>query len=166
MTKSEDRLSRMISRLCTQRACLRFAGAAVAECSGAILEIGLGKGRTYDFLRKQFPRREVFAFDRVLHCADEVRPDPDHLILGEFLTTLPAHRERMGRTAALAHADIGSDDPARDARLAAAIAPLIDQLVQRQGLVLSDCAMSTPEWVSLPLPPGAGDWPYYIYQVG
>lgn len=166
MTMSEDRLSRMIARLCTQRACLRFAGAAVAERSGAFLEIGLGKGRTYDFLHKRFPEREIFAFDRIVHCADDVRPDPDHLILGEFLTTLPAHKERMGRTAVLAHADIGSDDPVRDARLAAAIVPLIDQLVQRQGLVLTDRAMSMPGWVSIPMPPEARDWPYYIYQTG
>lgn len=163
---SEDLLSRMIARLCAQRACLRFAGAAVAECSGAFLEIGLGKGRTYDFLRKQFPQREIFAFDRSLHCAHEVRPDPDHLVLGEFLTTLPDFAERMGRTAAIAHADIGSNDPARDARLAAAIAPLIDRLVQPRGLVLSDRAMSMPDWVPMPLPPGSGDWPYNIYQVG
>lgn len=155
----------MIARLCTQRACLRFAGVVVAGRSGVILEIGLGKGRSYDFLRKQFPQREIFAFDRTVHCSDEVRPDSDHLILGDFLATLPAFRERMGRTAVLAHADIGSRDAAHDARLAAAVAPLIDGLVQRQGLVLTDRAMSMPDWASLPLPAGAGDWPYYIYQV-
>lgn len=156
----------MIARLCTQRACLRFAGAVVSVRPGSILEIGLGKGRTYDFLRAQFPQREIFAFDRILHCPEDVRPEPDHLILGDFLATLPAFTERMGRTAALAHADIGSGDPSRDAALAAEIAPLIDRLVQRHGLVLTDRAMSMPEWVSLPLPPGAGDWPYYIYKVG
>ena len=156
----------MIARLCTQRACLRFAGAAVADRAGAFLEIGLGKGRSYDFLRKRFPQREIFAFDRILHCADELRPDSDHLILGDFLTTLPAFGARDGRTVVLAHADIGSDDPARDARLAAAVAPLIDELMQRRGLVLTDRAMSMPDWVSLPLPPDTGDWPYHIYKVG
>lgn len=163
---SEDRLSRMIARLCTQRACLRFAGAAIAERPGAILEIGLGKGRTYDFLRHQFPGREIFAFDRELHCPENVRPDPDHLILGDFLETLPEHIERMGRTASLAHADIGSEDAARDARLAAAVAPMIDALVQRRGLVLTDRAMPMLDWTSLPLPPDACDWPYFIYRVG
>ncbi len=162
---SQDRLSRMIVRLCTQRACLRFAGESVADCPGVILEIGLGKGRTYDFLRRQFPEREIFAFDRILHCPDDVRPDPDRLILGDFLKTLPEQFERMGRTAALAHADIGSDDTKRDARLAAAIAPLIHRLVRPQGLVVTDRAMSMPKWFSLPLPPDAGDWPYYIYRV-
>jgi hypothetical protein len=156
----------MIARLRTQRACLRFAGMIVASRSGVILEIGLGKGRSYDFLRKHLPQREIFAFDRTVHCADEVRPDSEHLILGDFLTTLPAFRERMGRRAVLAHADIGSGDAASDARLAAAVAPLIDALVQPQGLILTDRAMSMPDWVSLPLPAGAGDWPYYIYRAG
>lgn len=162
---SQDRLSRMIARLRTQRACLRFAAAAVGDRPGAILEIGLGKGRTYDFLRNQFPQREIFAFDRIVHCPDDVRPDPEHLLLGDFLTTLSEHAHRAGRTAALAHADIGSDDPERDARLAATIAPLIDGLVQPRGLVLSDRSMSMPNWVSLPPPPDAGDWPYFIYRV-
>lgn len=156
----------MIARLSTQRACLRFARAAIADCPGAILEIGLGKGRTYDFLRKQFPEREIFAFDRVLHCPEDVRPDTNHLILGEFLTTLREQARRMGSTVALAHADIGSDDPSSDAKLAAAIAPLIDRLVRHRGLVVTDRAMSMPEWVSHPLPPDAGGWPYYIYRVG
>lgn len=156
----------MIARLRTQRACLRFAGGMVADRSGVFLEIGLGKGRSYDFLRTQFPQREIFAFDRTVHCADRVRPDSDHLILGDFLTTLAAFEEQMGRRAVLAHADIGSDDPARDARLAAAVAPLIDMLVQPGGLVLCDRAMSVPEWISLPLPADAGGWPYHIYQAG
>lgn len=163
---SQDLLSRMIARLRAQRACLRFAGSAIAELPGPILEIGLGKGRTYDFLRTQFPDRKIFAFDRSVHCADEVRPDADHLVLGEFLVTLRAHAARMGRSAALAHADIGSGDAERDAELAAAIAPLIHGLVRDQALVLTDRSMSMPEWVSQPLPPDAGDWPYYIYRVG
>ena len=155
----------MIARLKAQRACLRFAGAAVGDLAGDILEIGLGKGRTYDFLRTQFPQRKIFAFDRIVHCPDDVRPDPEHLILGDFLTTLSEHAKSAGRAAALAHADIGSDAPERDVRLAAAIAPLIDALVRSRGLVLSDRSMSMPNWVSLPRPPDAGDWPYFIYRV-
>lgn len=162
---SQDRLSRMIARLSAQRACLRFAGGAVDDLAGDILEIGLGKGRTYDFLRAQFPKRNIFAFDRIVHCPDDVRPDPEHLILGDFLTTLSEHAHVAGRAAALAHADIGSDAPERDARLAAAIAPLIDALVLPRGLVLTDRSMSMPNWISLPPPPDAGDWPYYIYRV-
>ncbi len=165
MPMPKDRLSHMISRLLTQRACLRFAHCAIADLPGPILEIGLGKGRTYDFLRTQFPDRHIFAFDRSIHCADDVRPDPDHLIFGELLDTLPEQTKRIGRTAALAHADIGCDDPSIDAPSAAAIGPLIDRLVQRQGLVLTDRPMSMPEWVSLPLPPDASDFPYYIYRV-
>ncbi|MDH3317682.1 MAG: hypothetical protein OER43_18200, partial [Gammaproteobacteria bacterium] len=66
----------------------------------------------------------------------------------------------------LAHADIGSDDAARDAELAAAIAPLINGLVREQGFVVTDRSMSMPKWISHPLPPDGGDWPYYIYRVG
>jgi hypothetical protein len=156
----------MIARLGTQRACLNFARGAIENCRGTILEIGLGKGRTYDYLRSVFPQREIFAFDRILHCPADVRPDPRHLILGDFRTTLREAARRMGRNAALVHADIGSDDAGRDAALATPIAPLIDELVAPGGLIIGDREMHMPNWGALPLPQDAEGWRYYIYRVG
>jgi hypothetical protein len=76
---------------------------------------------------------------------------------GDFLSTLPAFKERMGRRAILAHVDAGSDNLAGDARFDAAVAPLIDGLMQHQTPVSTDRAMSMSDWDGLPLPPDAGD---------
>lgn len=165
MPAARDRLSQMIARLSTQRACLSFARSVLENVPGVVLEIGLGKGRTFDYLRSLFPDREIYAFDRSVHCPDDVRPDPEHLILGEFRTTLRQQGSRMGRVAALAHADIGSSDADRDAALCRDVAPLIGALVRNGGMVICDREMPAPAWEIIPRPTGAGDWPYFIYRL-
>jgi len=156
----------MIARLLTQRACLDEAARLIRDLPGPILEIGLGKARTYDRLRALFPDREIFALDRDVHCPPELAPDAAHLLLGDFRETLQFLQAGIGRGAALAHADIGSHDRARDARLAADITPLIARLVRPGGVVATDREMPGPGWQALPLPEGAGVWPYYLYRVG
>jgi hypothetical protein len=155
----------MIERLVTQRACLRFAAEAIRDLPGPVLELGLGKGRTYDFLRGILPERDIVAFDREVHAPADCIPDASHLVVGEFLETLPAWAERNCPPAALVHADIGSEKPERDRRLAAAVTPLIDRLCQPGAIVITDRAMAASGWRRLPLPEDAGRWDYFIYRV-
>ncbi|MCP4326834.1 MAG: hypothetical protein GY791_00125 [Alphaproteobacteria bacterium] len=155
----------MIDRLTTQRACLEFAAGDIAARDGPVLEIGLGKGRTYSHLRALLPRREIFAFDREVHAPADAQPDAAHILLGDFRETLPAAAAVIGAPAALIHADIGSEKPARDAKLAAAIAPHLAVLAAPAALVLCDRALPVPAWTRLPLPKGAGDWEYFVYRV-
>ncbi len=160
---SASRLDRMIARLSAQRAFLEAAAAAVAGLPGPVLEIGLGKGRTYDHLRRLSPGREVFAFDGSVHAPADSVPDAGHLLVGDFRTTLADAATRLPGQAALAHADFGSEDRARDAAQAAWLAPLIDPLMARGGVVLSDRALTMPRWRALPGPETA--WPYFMWRV-
>ena len=64
LIKPTNRLEQMIRRLTAQRNCLEFAAEMVAGLPGPVLEFGLGKGRTYDFLRERFSEREIFVFER------------------------------------------------------------------------------------------------------
>jgi len=173
MTVMEDsrdpacsRLARMIARLEAQRACLALAEEAIRDVAGPVLEIGLGKGRTYDHLRRLLPEREIFAFDRDIHAPADCVPDAEHMILGDFRDTLPAAIARIGhRRAALVHADIGSKDPARDAALATAIAPAIAALLRPGGIVLCDRDLGRPAgWVALDPPAAVDRWPYFLYR--
>ena len=159
-----DFLSRMIARLGAQKACLDHAAALVSDLPGAVLEIGLGKGRTYDRLRALFPQRAIYAFDREVHCAARLRPADDRLFLGDFRASLPAAYERLGRSAALVHVDLGTEDAARDRALADAVAPLVDRLLLPEGIVASDRPMEVPGWRALPAPPQTGAFAYYLYR--
>lgn len=160
-----SRLERMLKRLHTQKLCLDFAAAELQGLDGVILEIGLGKGRTYDHLRTLFPRREIYVFDREVHAPRACVPPTRYLRLGEFRQTLAAPALPPSPVL-LVHADIGSEDADRDRALVRDIAPLIDALVAPGALIIGDRAMSVPRWYDLPLPPDAGDWPYFIYRVG
>lgn len=161
---SPSELERMIRRLTTQRACLDRAVALIAEVPGPALELGLGKGRTYDHLRHRLPEREIYAFDRHLHAAPGCVPSAEHLVLGELLTTLQSAADTIGAPAALVHADIGTVNPKADVRAVAALAPLIDALVCTDAVVVSDREMTVGRWQALPLPDEA-TWPYFMYRV-
>lgn len=165
-----DRLERLAARLLTQRAYLGVAATLVDGLRGPILEVGLGKGRTYSHLQRLFPGRAIIAFDRDLHAPRAAQPPPGRLIVGDFRETLPAARARIGGPAILAHADIGTEDLARDAALARFIGPHLTGLVGAGGVIVIDRALSAPGIDPVPgpaveLPAGLAPWPYFIYRV-
>ena len=151
----------MIARLSAQRAHLDAAAAAIAGLPGPVLEVGLGKGRTYHHLRTLLPDRPIHVFDGCLHAAEDMHPPAGRLVLGDFRDTLPAAVRRL-TPAALIHADIGSDDRAADAALAATIAPMLAALLAPGGLLLGDRAMPAPGLVE-DAGPGTA-WPYFRYR--
>ena len=159
-----SRLTHMADRLITQALCLDAAARLIEGVAGPVLEIGLGKGRTYDHLRELLPEREIFAFDRAVHAPPALVPDDAHFILGDFRDTLPRVAAIIG-AAALAHADIGSDDRAADAELAAAVAAILADCLVPGAIVATDRAMDGQGWAGLELPDGAR-WPYFMYRVG
>ena len=165
-----NRLEAMIARLVTQRACIGGAARQVEHLDGPVLEIGLGKGRTYSYMRQIFTNREIYAFDKDFHALPDATPCNNFLVLGDFRDTLLAMADRLHSPAVLAHADIGSDDRLADAALARDIAGPIARLVVAQGLVLSDRALPhrrleeiDPPTVELPA--GIDPWPYFMYRV-
>lgn len=162
--RQPSRLERMIARLSAQKAYLEHAAALIAEVPGPVLEIGLGKGRTFSHLAKLFPGREIYAFDDGLRAPPDSAPEPARLALGDFRLTLPAMRGRIA-PAALVHADFGSEDRSLDASQAVWLAPLIDALMALGGVVVSDRVLACPRWREIP-GPGGTDWPYHLVKVG
>lgn len=160
-----SRLDSVIRRLKAQRACLDWAAGTVATLPGPVLELGLGNGRTYDHLREAMPDREIFVFEREINAHPDCVPDDAHLFLGDILETLPRAVVRLGCTAALAHSDIGTGDEARNARLAARVAPFLSALVRPGGLILSDREFRAAGWEALPLPEGVPPGRYFVYRV-
>lgn len=158
-------LERMIERLKTQRACLDRAVDLVARLTGPVVELGLGKARTYDHLRRLLPRRRILVFDREMHAPQAYVPDSEDLYLGDFRDTLREAIKWLRGQVVLLHADIGSADRQRDRQLVDEIMPLIDELMCDQGVVVTDREMRRPHWERLPLPSTAGDWAYYMYRV-
>ncbi len=162
----ESRLERMILRLTAQRDCLDFAGGQIGSQPGPVLEFGLGKGRTYDYLRHRFPNREIFVFEREIHCPPDCVPDDRHLLLGDVRDTVPGALAQIGAPAVLAHFDIGTHDFEADAPLTDWLLSAVTPLIRAAGFVVSDRPMVTPAWVELDLPPGPSFGHHYVYRAG
>ena len=163
MSDAPSLLERMIGRLTTQRDLLAEAARLIRGVEGPVLEVGLGKGRTYDHLRRLLPERTILAFDRDLHAPAAVAPPPERLFLGDFADTLPAAAARIGRTAALAHADFGSPDRDHDARQALRLGPLLQPLMRPGGVVLADRELAVEGWVRVAIAPEPA-WPYFLWR--
>lgn len=160
-----SRLDSFIRRMEAQRACLDAAAPQIEDVPGAILELGLGNGRTYDHLRTLFPGREIYVFDRQVAAHPDCIPDDGHMFLGEVIDRLPDAAARLGKSVALVHSDIGSGRPETDAILFGRLVPLLGDLVCPGGLVLSDQKLPADRWQPLPLPDGVAAERYFMYRV-
>lgn len=159
-----SRLESFIRRLEAQRRCLDWAAQAIAPCPGAVLELGLGNGRTYDHLRARLgPARAIYAFDRQLAAHPDCVPPPGRLLLGELHDTLPAFAAR-GTAVALVHADLGSGDRAANAALAGWLGPQLCRLAASDCLVLSDQLLDAAGLVAQALPDGVPADRYFVYR--
>jgi hypothetical protein len=159
-----SRLDSAIRRLQAQRACLDMAAHAIHQVPGVLFELGLGNGRTYDHLRALCPTREIFVFERQIAAHPDCVPDDDHLYLGDVLETLPRAAERFAGQVALLHADIGTGDAARNARLAQAIQPHLPRLLAPGGVAITDQEMPWAEAEQVALPDGVADGRYFLYR--
>ena len=158
-----SRLDINIRRLKAQRACLNRAAELIARLPGPILELGLGNGRTYHHLREIMPEREIFVFEREVAAHPDCIPDDDHLFLGDIRDTLPAAARRFAGQIALVHADVGSANLARDARLESFIAAHLPTLLRPGGVVAADRDAGFAEARTLELPDGVAPGVYFLF---
>jgi S-adenosyl-L-methionine methyltransferase len=157
-----SRLDSVIRRLTAQRDILNHLAADLPlPAAGAILEVGLGNGRTYHHLRELFPNRRIIAFDRTCAAHASSTPAPADLVLGEVADTAPAF---AGQGAALVHADIGTGYPDRDARTLTWLPDLVVALLAPHAFAMSGLPLNTPDLTPLPLPPGIESDRYFLYR--
>jgi hypothetical protein len=159
-----SRLDSVIRRLRAQRACLNMAQGLIAGIPGPLLELGLGNGRTFDHLRSLFPDREIFVFDRQVAAHPDCVPDDEHMIVGEIRETLPTALSRIGAPAALAHADIGTGDPAVNTEIAVFLGRALPGLMAPDALILADRPLAMTGWKELGLPSGVRRSRYFVYR--
>lgn len=159
-----SRLEKTLFRLQAQHACLAWLFREIAGKPGVVAELGLGHGRTFDHLRRHLPDREIYVFDRANDAYADCQPDPDFLFLGEIADTFPALAPRIGGRVILANSDIGSFNPERNRESAALASRILPPMMAVGGFIMSDLPLDLPDFRTLPLPPGAPEDRYYLYQ--
>jgi hypothetical protein len=159
-----SRLDSFIRRLEAQRACLNLAAGLVRELEGAVLELGLGNGRTYDHLRELFPDRAIYVCERTLAAHPDCVPPSGLLLLGDMRETLPDARAWLAGRVVLAHLDPGSGDIVSNRGLAEELAPLIVPFLRPDGVLVSEPAVRLAELSPLCLPTGVEPGRYNLYR--
>lgn len=150
-----SRLDSMIRRLKAQRAALNDAARRTDGHDGIALEFGLGNGRTYDHLRHLMPNRRIVVFDREVSAHPDCIPPDEDLYLGDLFETLPRAIAEIGRTAVLAHLDIGTGDKEQSMALVRRAAPMIAEFLVEGGVLVSDQPIDgVPGLAPLSLPDG------------
>lgn len=131
-----SRLDSMLRRLAAQRDGLNWAAQQVAPLDGAVLDMGLGNGRTYDHLREILPQRRIWVIDRVLQCHPSSTPPEADLLLGEA-EPMMARLAESGARIVLAHYDFGRGIKEEDVAEAAQLSPAIAKVMAPGGLIVS-----------------------------
>jgi hypothetical protein len=159
-----SRLDSFIRRLEAQRACLGLAAALIEGLDGAILELGLGNGRTYDHLRELCPDREIYVCERQVAAHPDCVPPSELLLLGDMRDTLPAVHARLAGSVALAHFDAATGDGVAGRAFADAVGPLIVPLLRIGGVLVSEPELGGEGLVPLALPAGIAAGRYHLYR--
>ena len=159
-----SRLEDLTHRFLTQQAVLNRALEMIDGLDGIIVELGLGKGRSYDHLKERLPTRDIYVFDHELSCEREFAPPPEFWVFGEITQTLPEFCKRFSGQAAFVHSDIGTRHRAADLPLAEFVAGHLGTLLRTDAVVASDRPMDVAGWKALPALREMEHFPYYMYR--
>jgi hypothetical protein len=158
-----SRLDSFINRLTAQRDLLNhIARESMLPAEGAILELGLGNGRTFNHLREVFSDRRIVVFDRAVAAHKSSIPAEEDIVLGEISVTATRF---AGRGAAMVHADIGTGYEDMDAQTLSWLPKLAVDVLARDGIAASGLPLSHPLLQELPLPPGIAADRYFLYRL-
>ncbi|MDX3975214.1 class I SAM-dependent methyltransferase [Shinella sp.] len=157
-----SRLESFIRRMSAQRDVIDHVRETLPlPATGAILEIGLGNGRTFDHLREKFPGRRIVAFDRAFGAHASSAPSAEDLVLGEIAETAKAY---AGTGAALVHADIGTGYEDKDAITLTWLPGIVAQALGPGGIAVSGLPLDHAALEPLPLPATVDSDRYFLYR--
>ena len=92
-------------------------------------------------------------------------PHPAFQFIGDFRDSIPRAIEQLGRSAALAHLDIGTGQKNTSLALASKIAPCIEKLLRVNAIVVSDQEVERWRSYKLQLPGGISENRIHLYRL-
>lgn len=157
-----SRLDSFIRRLTAQRDILNHVQADLdLPVQGAVMEIGLGNGRTFNHLRELFPDRRIVAFDRAMGAHASSVPDEKDLVIGEIAETAQSY---IGIEASLVHADIGTGYPEKDAVTLTWLPQLVAGMLAKGGIAVSGLPLEEKSLNPIPVPDSVPEDRYFLYR--
>ena len=160
-----SRLESAIRRLQAQKIALDWSAEKIHKQPGVVLEFGLGNGRTFDHIRKLLPQRDIYVFERKIAAHPDCIPHPAFQFVGDFMDSIPRAIKQLGRSAALAHLDIGTGEKNTSLALAKKVAPFIEKLLCVNAIVVSDQEVERWRSYKLQLPGGISENRIHLYRL-
>jgi hypothetical protein len=159
------RLEKTLYRLEAQHASLAWAFEQIANKPGAIFELGLGLGRSFNHMRHKLGERagDIVVFEREVRCYPDCTPDDDQLIVGNLENTLPEAAQKYAGQVVLAHSDVGSMDKGHNAYMSALVSKNLGPALAPGAIIMSDLPLDIEGCSPHPLPDKVRDDSYYLY---
>ena|SRR3990172_8534795 len=159
-----SRLEKLYFRLEAQYACFAWVFERIAATRGPIFELGLGKGRSYDHLRRRLPDHDIYVFERDVGPIADCMPPEEFLVRGDMTETLPALVKTFAGQVVLAHCDIGDFAQAHNREMRRLVSEVLPPALAPGGYILSDLDLDLPDFEAVALPPGARPGRYFIFR--
>ena len=116
-------------------------------------------------MRKLLPERDIYVFEREIAAHPDGIPHLAFQFNGDFRESIPRAIEQLGRSAALAHLDIGTGQKNTSLALAIKIAPCIEKLLCVNAIVVSDQEVERWRSYKLQLPGGISENRIHLYRL-
>lgn len=132
------------------------------EIDGVILELGLGGGRTLEYLEKK-SSSPIVVFEKSINSDLKLERQSTQLVEGDFLETIPEILKSQQLTVRMVHADIGTRDYLNDINRFEPLREIFEDIVPSGGIVVCDRPLNFSSFKLLANAHKSG-WPYYLWK--
>ena len=156
------RIERLARRLPVQIRYINYAIDQTKGLDGVILELGLGDGRTLEYIEYR-TSSQIFVFEidddkKLINNKESTK-----LVKGNFIHTIPKTIQNEKLQVRIVHADIGSTDYMNDLKTLNPLREIADNFVQVGGVVICDRPILYQKFSLLHCAHEEG-WPYYLWK--
>ena len=159
---SLTRIERLARRFPVQIEFINRAIKETKEVDGAILELGLGEGRTLEYLER-ITSAPIFVFEIDEKTNLHFCRASTQLVKGDLFKTLPQMLGSQELNVRMVHADIGTTDYFNDISRIEPLRAIIEKVVSTGGVLVCDRPIIFQGFKLLANSHKSG-WPYYLWK--
>ncbi|MGL1932596.1 MAG: hypothetical protein OCC45_12695 [Desulfotalea sp.] len=160
--KKLTRIERLARRLPIQIDLISQAIEETNKLDGIILELGLGEGRTLEYLENN-TSSPIIVFEIDDNAKMNNVRKTTKLVKGDIFETLPKMLGTLSQGVRIAHVDIGTTDYSDDIDRISPLQRILESVVNVGGFIVCDRPIDFPSFELLSNTHSSG-WPYYLWR--
>jgi hypothetical protein len=160
--KNLTRIERLARRLPIQIEFINRALDEVREINGDVWELGLGEGRTLEYMESK-TKSPITVFEIDEKAVLDNNKKTTKLVIGDIFKTIPGISKDQSTPVKMVHADIGTTNYSDDISRVASLSDLLAPIVASNGVILCDRPIVFTSFELLLHAHDVG-WPYYLWK--